>query len=793
MTSDLWRLWYQKPAERWVEALPLGNGRLGAMVFGGVMNERYQLNEDTLWAGGPRDWNNPGARAALLRVREALFKGDFATANELSKQMQGPFTQPYLTLGDLLLDFDHEGTVAAYERDLDLERAVASVTYRVDGKTFRREAFCSYPDRVLVVRLTGDLPGGLTFTARLTSPLRASTIADSATTLVVSGKAPSHVDPKGHEGEDPIRYDPPGGEGATFEARLRVMATGGRVFACADAIRVEGADEVVLVLSAATSFNGFQRSPGREGRDPAVATRAETAAAAARGYAALLEAHLQDYQALYRRVTVDFGTTDAASAPTDQRLARFHEDRDPQMAALFFQYGRYLLIASSRPGTQPANLQGIWNDMITPPWNSNYTININTEMNYWPVEVCNLSECHEPLLTMIGELAVNGAVTAQVNYGCRGWVAHHNSDLWRQTAPVGNYGQGNPVWAMWPMGGAWLSQDLWEHYAFTGDEAYLREQAYPLLKGAAHFCLDWLVEDGRGYLVTAPATSPENLYTLPATGERLAVSVASSMDLAIIWDLFTHTIEASRILDVDADFRAALEVAQARLLPYRIGRHGQLQEWSNDWDDPDDHHRHVSHLFGVYPGHQLTPERTPDLVRAAQRSLELRGDGGTGWSMGWKIVLWARFRDGDHSHKMLRTMLTLVTGGETNYMQGGGTYPNLFDAHPPFQIDGNFGATAGIAEMLLQSHRVSDDGVRVLHLLPALPSLWPDGSIQGLRARGGYEVSLVWKDGQLREVTAVADRDGQCLLQVGDLVARLDASAGRTYRFDQDLRPLPTA
>jgi alpha-L-fucosidase 2 len=567
MTTNLWRLWYERPAERWVQALPLGNGRLGAMVFGGVAQERYQLNEDTLWAGGPRDWNNPGASAALLKVREALFRGDFATANELSKQMQGPFTQPYLTLGDLLLSFDHGDSVEGYERELDLERAVASVTYRVDGKTYHREAFCSYPDRVMVLRLTCDTPGGLAFLARMTSPLHGRTAAEGDATLVLSGKAPSHVDPRGHEGEDPIRYELPDGEGATFEARLRVIPTGGCVSVGAQGIRVDGADEAILVLSAATSFNGFQRSPGREGRDPAIATRAEVAAAVASGYEALLQAHLRDYQALFGRVTLDLGTTEAAvfgdPAPTDQRLARFFEDKDPQFAALFFQYGRYLLIASSRPGTQPANLQGIWNDMITPPWNSNYTLNINAEMNYWPAEVCNLGDCHEPLLRMIGEIAVNGAVTAEVNYGCHGWVAHHNSDLWRQSAPVGAYGTGNPVWAMWPMGGAWLSQHLWEHYAFTGDATYLRDQAYPLMKGAAHFCLDWLVEDGAGHLVTAPATSPENMYTLPATGERLAVSHGSGDSVGSVQPLHRSVAHSGcgRRLPCNARGRACAAVA----------------------------------------------------------------------------------------------------------------------------------------------------------------------------------------------------------------------------------------
>ncbi len=525
-----------------------------------------------------------------------------------------------------------------------------------------------------------------------------------------------------------------------FEARLHIVVRGGSVSGRDDALVVEGADEALLLLSAATSFNGFQCSPGLEGRDPTAITVAEVAAAIGKGYDALLRAHIADYQALFNRMTLDVGVTDAAGAPTDHRLAHFVDGHDPQLAALFFQYGRYLLISSSRPGTQPANLQGIWNDMVKPPWNSNYTLNINAEMNYWPAEVCNLSECHEPLLRMIGELAVNGAVTAQVNYGCQGWVAHHNSDLWRQSAPVGAYGAGDPVWAMWAMGGGWLSQHLWEHYLFTGDEAYLRDEAYPLMKGAARFCLDWLVEDGKGHLVTAPATSPENKYHLP-TGEQLAVSVASTMDLAILWDLFTHCIEAARVLSVDEDFREELEVARARLLPYQVGRHGQLQEWSRDWDDPEDHHRHMSHLFGVHPGHQLTPEETPELVRAAQRSIELRGDGGTGWSMGWKINMWARFRDGDHAYRMLRNMLQFVSGSQTNYLRGG-TYPNLFDAHPAVpdrrQLRGDGGHCRDAASEpphFRRRHSASCICCRRC-LQPG-----PMARFSGLRARGGFEVS----------------------------------------------------
>ncbi len=779
MDDNLWRLWYEQPAGAWVEALPIGNGRLGAMVFGGTEQEHLQLNEDTLWAGAPSAWNNPGARAALLEVRQALFEDDFERANELCKDMQGPFTQPYLTLGDLRLDFHAEGEVADYERALDLTCAVATVTYSAGGVTYAREVFSSTPDQVLVMRLAGDRPGSLSFSARMSCPLNSSSAVREDGTLVLKGKAPKHVDPRGHEADDPIQYDPPDGEGLNFEAWLRILPVGGELVAGQDVVQVNGADEVLLLLSAATNYSGFQRTPGSDGRDPAEACESVLAAVAGKPYADLLAAHTADYQSLFGRVTIDLGDSDSTGHPTDWRLANFREDNDPQLAALFYQYGRYLMIASSRPGTQPANLQGIWNNMITPPWNSNYTLNINAEMNYWPVEVCNLSECHEPLLRMIDELAVNGRETARVNYGCKGWCAHHNSDLWRQSAPVGRYGEGNPVWANWPMGGAWLSQHLWEHYVFTGDVAFLEDRGYPLMKDAAQFCLDWLVEDGEGHLVTAPATSPENLYTLPE-GRRLAVSIASSMDLAIIWDLFTHCIEASELLDLDGDFRAELAVARERLLPYQIGKHGQLQEWFRDWDDPEDHHRHVSHLFGVYPGHQLTPETTPELLSASRRSLELRGDGGTGWSMGWKINLWARYRDGDHAYKMLRNMLQPAGGNETNYVRGG-TYPNLFDAHPPFQIDGNFGATAGIAEMLLQSHRTTPDGARVLHLLPALPSAWPTGSVSGLRSRGGFEVSITWAEGEFSGARIISDLGGRCVVQIGDRLVELDTVAGTSY------------
>ncbi len=777
-------LWYRSPASRWVEALPVGNGRLGGMVFGDVAAERIALNDATLWSGTPVGRNAPEAAHLMPEMRKAVLSGDLARAEDIARKQQGPWTEAYMPLGDLLLTFSQVPSVVTnYRRTLELHRALQATRYVADGVTYTREVFASAPDQVIVVRLSADQHARVSFSASLNTQLGFRAVRkEGGDVLVLTGKAPANALPNYRGGK--LTYaDDPDGEGMNFEVRLKAVSTGGTVHIDGESLRVDNADAVTLLVAARTSYGGSQRSPGLDGLPTSPRVQQDLAAAAARSFDQLLERHAADFRSLFDRVSLDLGEGATASLETSERVRQWAQTRDPQVVSLLFQYGRYLLISSSRPDGIAANLQGIWNDSPTPPWSSNYTTNINAEMNYWPAETTNLADCHQPLFAQIAAAAISGAKTARDVYGARGWVVHHNSDIWGTSWAVGA-GQGGMDWSPWPMGGAWLADHLWQHYAFSRDMEFLRK-SYPLMKGAAEFCLDLLIEDDAGRLVTIPSTSPETPFRL-SNGERRSLTAGATMDMAIIRELFKHTSEAAGILGIDAALAKQLDDARSKLAPYQVSADGTLAEWANPtFKAVDPRHRHVSHLIGLFPLADINFDQT-ELIHAIKKTLAERGDDSTGWSLGWKLNLWARLRDGEHCHELLKYILRPVGFGGAGDKTGG-VYLNLFGAHPPFQIDGNFGLTSGIAEMLLQSH----DGT--IRLLPALPAAWANGSVKGLRARGGFEIDIEWAAGRLVRAQVRSIAGEPCTVGYRDREIRLNTTKGQAIQLSGELtvHPLP--
>lgn len=776
-SSNPYLLWYTKPAGQFEEALPLGNGRLGVMVYGAIRSERFSLNEATLWAGGPVDPDmNPNARNYLQPVRNALFNEDYKAADSLMHFMQGKFSQSYAPLGNLYIDFQHNGDTTGYKRQLDIQNAISTTSYQANQTNYTREVFVSYPAQLVIIRLTAKGKDKLNFSCRFNSLLPVN-VSTSENSLQLKGHAPIHAEPS-YRGNMPnaVLFDPV--NAMRFSSILKVARTDGKQSLQDSTLKIADATEAILLLSMATSYNGFDKNPGTDGKNEEALAKSFLQKSSAKNYASLLKEHTADYRKYFDRVYLDLGDREAESLTTIDRLNRYAAGKtDNSLIALYYQYGRYLLICSSRPGGLPANLQGLWNEQMRPPWSSNYTTNINAEMNYWHAETANLSELHHPLFDFIDRLAKTGAVTAKNYYNAGGWACHHNSDIWAITNPVGDFGKGSPCWANWPMGGTWLATHLWEHYAFTLDKTFLKEQAYPLMKGAVQFCLDFLTPDKKGYLVTAPATSPENVY-ISSTGYHGQTLYGSTADHAMIKQLFTGFIKATAVLNLDADMRAKVKTTMEKIYPYQVGKKGNLQEWYHDWEDEDPRHRHLSHLFGAYPGNTITSSATPALADAVKKSLEIRTNDGTGWAITWRINLWARLQNGERAYDAIKKLMRFVGKDATIKMGGGGVYANLFGAHPPFQIDGNFGGAAGISEMLLQSHQ------GYIELLPALPDEWKEGEVKGLVARGGFTVDIKWKDGKITSAKMLSRHGGPIKVKYKDSIKEIPTQKGKTYSLN---------
>lgn len=747
------KLWYKQPAgEKWENALPIGNGRQGAMVYGNVDRETIQLNEHTVWSGGPNRNDNPLALASLAEIRKLIFEGRHKEAEVLAnktiitKKSHGQMFQP---VGSLHLTFKGHENFTDYYRELDIDKAVHKTTYKAGGVTYTRESFASFADNVIVMRITSSQPGKVSFAAHYSSPQRNKAFSvKSGKDLAISGTTSDHEGVKGM---------------VKFEGLTRIKTEGGSVVSTDTSLSVSGATSAVLFISMATNFNNYQDLGGNQEKRAAEFLSKSFG----KTYQSLLDAHMAIYQKYFKRVKLDLGKTATADAPTDQRLKNFRSSDDPSFVSLYYQYGRYLLISSSQPGGQPANLQGIWNHRINPPWDSKYTININAEMNYWPAEKTNLAELHEPFLGLIKDLSVTGRQTAKDMYGARGWMAHHNTDIWRATGAIDG-----AFWGMWTGGGGWLSQHLWEHYLYSGDKSYL-ESVYGAIKGAALFYADFLIEHPqKKWLVLSPGSSPENA---PESHGGSSMDAGTTMDNQIVYDTFSSAIRAAETLGRDPGLADTLRQLRKRLPPMQIGKHNQLQEWLDDVDNPEDHHRHVSHLYGLYPSAQISAYRTPELFAASRNTLIQRSDVSTGWSMGWKVNWWAKMQDGNHAYLLIQNQLTPlgVNAG------GGGTYNNLFDAHPPFQIDGNFGCTSGITEMLMQSA----DGA--IHLLAALPDAWPAGSVAGLRAPGGFEiVEMQWKASKLVKLVVKSGLGGNLRLRSPNALKQVKGSGMKAAEGD---------